>query len=132
MQSLPWLAPFILRGGVVILFLWFGLSQVVNPDAWVSWVPAWAATVIGPRATVLLNGGFEIILGVALAAGFYTRLVALFLSLHLFFIAYEVGYNDIGVRDFSLALATLALALMEPDPLTFDRRASSYGETEEL
>ena len=116
-------APVVLRAALVVLFLWFGLSQLTNPSGWVSWIPAWALTLGIPDTTiVLLNGAFETILGAALLAGYFTRIAALLLSLHLFFIAYEIGYNDIGVRDFALALSTLALAMMEPDQLTLDKR----------
>ncbi|OGG57624.1 hypothetical protein A2853_01820 [Candidatus Kaiserbacteria bacterium RIFCSPHIGHO2_01_FULL_55_17] len=112
-----------LRTGLVILFLWFGLSQVMAPGDWVAWVPQWTES-LGLSATmiVLLNGLFEVVLGVLLAIGFYTRVAALLLSLHLFFVAYEVGYNDIGMRDFALAVATLSLAMFEPDQCTVDKR----------
>ena len=112
-----------LRLGLVVLFLWFGLSQVTNPSAWVAWVPEWMnAFGVSAVAIVLLNGTFEVIFGIALAAGFYTRVSALLLSLHLFLIAYEIGYNDIGVRDFALAVATLSLAMFGPDQFTIDKR----------
>ena len=113
----------ILRAGLVALFLWFGLSQLTAPGDWVAWVPQWTEILgLSANIVVLLNGAFEVVLGLALAVGFYTRVAALLLSLHLLFIAYEVGYNDIGVRDFSLAVATLSLALFEPDSFTLDKR----------
>ncbi len=116
MDTKKW-APVILRVGLVALFLWFGLSQVTDPAGWTSWLPTWATTLpwVAPKTLILLNGGFETVLGIALAAGFYTRWVALLLSLHLFFIAYEIGYNDIGVRDFVLAVCTLALSAYGAD-----------------
>ncbi|MBI2610334.1 DoxX family membrane protein [Candidatus Kaiserbacteria bacterium] len=88
-----------------------------DPNAWVSWVPEWPTALfkIDAYSVVLLNGIFESILGMMLLLGLWTRWVALFLSLHLFFIAYEIGYNDIGVRDFTLAVATLSLALWGDD-----------------
>ena len=114
----------VLRFGIVALFLWFGLSQLTSPGAWVSWVPGWVEGLgIGATTVVLLNGAFEAVFALALAAGFCTRIAALFLSLHLFFVAYEVGYNDIGVRDFALAVATLSLAMFEPDQYTIDKRS---------
>ncbi|OGG80591.1 hypothetical protein A3A39_01415 [Candidatus Kaiserbacteria bacterium RIFCSPLOWO2_01_FULL_54_13] len=114
----------VLRAGLVVLYLWFGFSQVSNPVDWVAWVPMWPTELTGLSAEsiVLLNGGFEIVLGVLLAVGFYTRIAAFLLSLHLFFIAYEIGWNDIGVRDFALAAATLALALGGPDQYSLDKR----------
>ena len=120
-------APVVLRLGLAALFLWFGFSQVFEPSAWISWLPVWAAnlTWISPTGLVLFNGWFEIILGVMLAVGLLTRWVALLLSLHLFVIAYEVGYNDIGVRDFVLAVSTLVLSLGGADWLTLDKRMTS-------
>src|SRR3989344_1475972 len=97
----------VLRAGLVTLFLWFGLSQVTAPTDWVAWVPQWTESLgLSAATVVLLNGLFEVVLGVLLAAGFYTRIVALLLSLHLFFVAYEVGYNHIAARPFAVAGAT--------------------------
>lgn len=112
-----------LRLAMVVLFLWFGLSQLTSPANWVAWVPQWTEGLgLSATVVVLMNGAFETILGLALAAGFYTRLAALLLALHFFFVAWEVGYNDIGVRDFALAVATLSLALFAPDQFTIDKR----------
>lgn len=107
----------VLRGGTVLLFLWFGLSQILDPQAWVSWVPEWptALTGLSPETIVFLNGAFETAFGALLLLGLWTRWVALLLALHLFIVAYEIGYNDIGIRDFSLAVATLALAMWGDD-----------------
>ena len=106
-----------------MLFLWFGLPQVTAPTDWVAWVPQWTESLgLSAATVVLLNGLFEVVLGVLLAIGFYTRIAALLLSLHLLFIAYEIGYNDIGMRDFALAVATLSLAMFEPDQCTVDKR----------
>jgi uncharacterized membrane protein YphA (DoxX/SURF4 family) len=74
------------------------------------------------EAIVLLNGGFEVVFGLLLAAGFFTRIVALILALHVFALAYEIGYNDIGVRDFVLGIATLSLCFFGPDQYTIDKR----------
>lgn len=117
-------APVVLRFGLVFLFLWFGLSQVISPASWTAWVPEWTSSILGLSATkvVFLNGWFETVGGILLAVGLWTRWVALALSLHLFFIAYEVGYNDIGVRDFALAVTGIALSLFGPDRYTLDSR----------
>jgi uncharacterized membrane protein YphA (DoxX/SURF4 family) len=110
------LAPVVLRFGVTALFLWFGVSQLVDPAGWTSWLPTWTASLpVAGKTLVLLNGAFETVLSLALAAGWYTRIAAALLGLHLFFIAYEIGYNDIGVRDFCLAVATCAVALYGAD-----------------
>ena len=62
-------------------------------------------------------------LAVFLLAGRFTQIVALLLSLQLFGIAVTIGYNDVGVRDFALGLATVSLFLQGPDKWTLDRRS---------
>jgi len=79
---------------------------------------------IDARTIVLLNGGFEVVGGMLLLLGLYVRWIALLLALHLFAIAYEVGYNDIGVRDFCLGVSTLSLSLFNGDSWTLQRKFS--------
>ena len=109
-------APVVLRLGLATVYLWFGLTQLTDSGAWVSWVPAWTAALgLDPELVVLLNGAFETLLGACLAFGLFVRYAALALALHLFVIIFEIGLTAIGVRDFGLALATLALALYGSD-----------------
>jgi uncharacterized membrane protein YphA (DoxX/SURF4 family) len=115
----------LLRAGITVLFLWFGLSQLTSPSDWVAWVPPWTENFgLSATVVVLLNGLFETVLGALLAIGFYTRLAAFLLALHLLLVAYEIGYNDIGVRDFALAIATLSLAFFKSDQYTIDTKLS--------
>ena len=71
----------VLRFGLVMLFLWFGLSQIISPGDWVAWVPELASALMPAHTIILLNGAFETILGLALAAGFLTRIAAPLFSL---------------------------------------------------
>ncbi|MFZ2167500.1 MAG: DoxX family protein [Minisyncoccia bacterium] len=104
----------VLRLGLAGVFLWFGFSQLIDGISWVSWVPEWAVNVIHlpPAMIVLANGLFEVIFGTLLALGLWTRFAAFVLALHLVVIAFDIGLTAIGVRDFGLTLATLALALL--------------------
>ncbi|QQG37695.1 MAG: DoxX family protein [Candidatus Kaiserbacteria bacterium] len=124
MSDLSRFALPLLRFGLVALFLWFGISQVLDPAAWSAWVPQWPTDLTGLSAEtiVFLNGSFEVVFGALLALGLFTRVVAVLLSLHLLFIAYEVGYNDVGVRDFTLAIATISIALFGADQFSLDRK----------
>lgn len=90
-------------------------------------MPEWAGSIFGLGAVkiVLFNGWFEIIGGVLLALGLWTRWAALLLSLHLFLIAYEVGYNDIGVRDFALAVSTLAMSFFGTTKFSLDNKVKT-------
>lgn len=102
----------ILRLALAFVFLWFGFSQIGNTAQWVGIVPAWATNLAPAGTLVILNGIFEIGSGIMLAFGIFTSFFAIILGIHLFVIATSFGFSAIGVRDFGLSLATIALAFM--------------------
>lgn len=110
------IAYHILRIGLALLFLWFGFSQLFDGLSWVAWVPDWASELlhIPPAMIVLLNGLLEVVLGALLAMNLCVRIVAAILAAHLALITLEIGMTAIGVRDFGLTIATLALAFLAP------------------
>ncbi|MEI6345613.1 MAG: DoxX family protein [bacterium] len=126
-------APVVLRVGLSLVFLWFGSQQLLHKASWTSFIPDIVVSLSGLSAVTLVvfNGAFEVVFGLALLAGFYTQLSALILALHMFDIAYVVGYDAIGVRDFGLAVATLAIALnATPDIWSVDHFLASRNRTE--
>ena len=125
-------SPVFLRYSMAFLFIWFGTNQLLHASLWVAWLPSWVSSLpIQATSFIYLNGVFETIFGILLALGLFTRLSALLLSLHLFGIAFTIGYNDIGVRDFCLALATMAVAFYGSDMWSYDKklRRSWWGHT---
>ncbi len=116
-------APVIVRLSVAFLFLWFGLTQIFDPDYLLGYLPQWAYDMpIEPKQIVFINGVSETILGVVLGLGLFTRIVSLILGLHLFSIAFAVGYNDVGVRDLALGFATLSIFIHGNDKLCLGKR----------
>ena len=103
-----------MRLGLASVFLWFGFSQHLDGIHCVGWVPEWAVTFLHlpPAFIVLGNGLFEVVFGALLAMGLWVRFVAMLLALHLALITFDIGITAIGVRDFGLTLATVALALL--------------------
>lgn len=124
MQSTNIVGLLILRLSLAAVFAWFGISQVSNPQAWISWVPLWAPDVtrLSEVQIVLFNGGFETVAAALLLLGLWTRIVAFLLALHVYGLAFSIGLNDIGVRDFGIASASLALAFFRPDRFTLDSK----------
>ena len=101
----------ILRIGLGLTILWFGVNQLMSPQDWVGWVPAWTAALgLAPETVVFLNGLFETIFAALLILGLWVRIAASLLFLHMILIIIDIGFNEIGVRDFGLAAALLALA----------------------
>ena len=116
------LAPTVLRIGMAIVFLWFGTQQLLHTSAWIGLIPKSVMSISGLTAATLVhfNGAFEIVFGLCLLFGFFTRTTALLLALHILDITYVVGYNAVGVRDFGLSIATIALFLYGMDSVSLD------------
>ncbi|MEK9155076.1 MAG: DoxX family membrane protein [Patescibacteria group bacterium] len=112
----------IVRYTLTLLFLWFGTQQLIDPSAWIGFLPEWVGYIPVPAETfVRLNGLMEVVFALLLGIGAYTRIAAAILGLHLLGIAISVG-NATGVRDAALALCTLSIALNQPDERTLDAR----------
>ncbi len=103
----------ITRLGLAFVVIWFGASQLKNPELWTDMVPNFAINLTSLSATALvtLNGWFELIFGLILACGFLIGPVALLLGLHVLSIAFSIGFNSVAVRDFGLASALIGLGL---------------------
>ncbi len=114
-QQYQWLAPILLRTGVAVVFLIFGIDKVFHVTEWLAYVPPWAAQFIPIDLTIFMyiQGVIEAVLGFSLLIGFWSRTVSFLCALHLAGIIVAVGYNEITVRDFGLFMATLALSLRE-------------------
>jgi len=129
-------APSIVRIAVSFVFLWFGVNQLFFPNDFMGYLPAWTmqdqmgmehmlhTTVVMMHATpsglLIMNGLLEIVLGVLLLLGVFTRISALLLGLHLLGITLTLGYNEIAIRDFGLSFATLSIFFQGPDKLCWD------------
>lgn len=104
-------APFLVRIGLGLVLIWFGVDALINPGVWAALVPSWVLKILGMSANhfMFVNGIVEIILGILLLIGLYTRLVATITVLLFLGIIYSLGYGDLAVRDFGLLLAAFSL-----------------------
>lgn len=111
------------------VILWFSLQQYMHPDMWTAYVPDSATSLTGLSAVLLVYGNatFELIFGMFLIFGIYTRVSAVLLAVHLLDIMWIVGYGEIGVRDFGLSLALITVALNGADML-----CAEYKEPQSL
>ena len=123
-------APSLLRIGMAIVILWFSTQQFAHPVDWTAYVPDSAVTLthLSAIALVHVNATFELVFGALLLFGYQVRLSALLLALHLFDIMYVVGYGEIGVRDFGLAVATLVVFMNGPDIMAVHHGKKTFRE----
>ncbi len=117
-------APAVLRIGIAILMLWFGLTNIFNPEMLVGYMPDWAISLIpiAPTTFMIFNGIVEVILGAALLVGFFTQISAFIIVLHILIIAIGVGYSDVAIRDYVLAISALSVCLNGSDAWCLDSK----------
>ena len=115
-------APVVVRLGLSLVLLWFGINQILYPLNWFGWVPPSVSAFMDVHMVVLINGIFEVVFGLLLLVGIFTRFASFLLALHLLGITLSIGLNEIGVRDFGLTLAMISVFLHGPDFWCFDRR----------
>lgn len=123
-------APLLLRISMSLVFFYFSFSQLKDPTAWAGYVPN--SLIIGGLSAnnlVVINGFIELLFGLFLITGLYTRISSLILGVHLFGIALSIGFSPVGIRDFGLALATLTIFLFGPDKYTLDSKFEKKKET---
>lgn len=123
-ENLSSYAPVILRIGVCLVYLWFGISQLTNPAMWTSYIPDYAIRLapLSAEQLVLANGIAEVILAALILLGYRVRIFAALLALHALHILVTVGYSAIGVRDFGIFVAVLSVFLYGPDRWSLDNR----------
>lgn len=129
-------APLVLRLGMVAVFFYFGISQLLSPDLFVFYLPKEAALIpLAQNTLIYINGAFEVVFGTLLLLGIWRRIVALLLGLHLMAITVSIGWSDIGARDFGLSIATLAVAMVQEDkytlPYFLNKRGSAADKPQE-
>jgi len=116
-------AAILVRIAVSLVVLWFGLNQIFNRELLIGYLPQFAyALPIEPLTFILINGIFETIFGLLLIIGLFTRISSFLLTLHILGIAFSLGYNDIAIRDYGLAIITFAIFLHGPDKWCLDNK----------
>jgi len=114
-------APATVRIGAALVFIWFGLEQLLSASEWMGWLPNYALSLPMSAITLVeLNGTLEAVSGLLLLVGLYTRLTASLLAFHMAHIISVVGYGEIGVRDFGIFMATLSIMLHGVDDFSLD------------
>ncbi len=117
------LSTFILRLGLGFVFSWFGLDKLLNPQNWQGYItPALAKLIfIDMSLFILLLGILELVIGLMLLLGLFTRLVASVAAVQLLVIIISLWFNEITVRDIGLFSIAVSLILNSSNYLALDK-----------
>jgi uncharacterized membrane protein YphA (DoxX/SURF4 family) len=105
---------YILRFGLAIVFLYFGISQLLDQSRWIYLIPdRFLNFYIGEilkSKLVFVNGIFDTIIALSLISGILIKIFSLLGFIHLLSITiFSLGFEPSGIRDLGLAFAMLSL-----------------------
>jgi len=108
------LGIYILRLGLAIVFLYFGISQILDQSKWIYFVPDrflnFYINEVLKQKLVFINGIFDTIIALSLISGLFIRIFSFLGFIHLFSITiFSLGFEPSGIRDLGLAFAMLSL-----------------------
>lgn len=117
---------FILRLGIGIVFLSFGIGKLLHPTEWVLFIPSWLTDLLSHQQRITVHvflhiqGIVEAVIGFQLILGILTRLTACVASLVLFLIVYSIGFDPIGIRDTGLLFSSIVILILGPGEWSMD------------
>ena len=106
-----------LKIGLAAVFLWFGVDKFFHPNYWIdAWVPANVLLFVNNFGIneiqfTYLNGIFEVVVGLSLLTGVFSRMFAFLATLFLCTVILFIGFNEVIVRDVGLIGGLMAIAL---------------------
>ena len=105
---------YILRFGLAVVFLYFGISQILDQSKWVYFVPdrffIFYINEVLKSKLVFINGIFDTLIALSLILGFFIKIFSLLGFIHLLSITiFSLGFEPSGIRDLGLAFAMLSL-----------------------
>ncbi len=107
------LAKYSLVIALAFVFLVFGIGKFTTPLAWIGFLPAWMDGLMGFSKNIWLQiiAVSEIAMAILITIpNHYVRKTgAVLIVLHLLAVLWQVGWNDIAVRDTGLLLSGIGL-----------------------
>src|SRR3989344_6024464 len=106
---------FILRTGLAIVFLWFGIDKFFHSVYWINaWIPKWFIQFVGQfnidgSSLVYLFGIFEVVMGISLVSGVFMRFFSFLGVMFLVSVIIFIGIYEVTVRDVGLIGGLLSL-----------------------
>lgn len=104
---------FIVRLAVSIIFIAFGISEIINPNYWSVFLPKILSNLSFYLTIVVIHGAILLSVGILLIINYKRRIVAIIGSLILFAIVIDLvtssGFTPLFVRDFVILLTTVSI-----------------------
>jgi hypothetical protein len=106
-------APYLIRIGLAVVFLYAAFASFLDPFSWIGFLPSWIKMVVPGGVALIIFSIYEILLSLWLLSGWRIFTAAIFSAGTLFLIIVgNLGALDIIFRDIAILLSAVALAFM--------------------
>lgn len=114
----------LLRLGLGGVFIWFGIDKFFHPKLWSAYMPPWFSGILPVEmfTFIYLLGVFEIIVGLLVLIGLYTKFAAGISAAFLLGIIASLGLNEIMIRDVGLLFLALGIAVLGAGETSLDAK----------
>lgn len=110
------LPALILSLGLAFVFLYAGVSSLMNPQLWISYLPQFMGNFIALDVAIKFIAVYEIVLGLLLVSGKFRKIAATLSALTLAgIIVSSLDQFVITFRDVGLLLMAVALFFMDEE-----------------
>lgn len=107
------LVSFLLRAGLAIVFFYAAISSLLNPTAWIGFMPGWIRDIVPGNLSLTGFSVFQLVLGTWLLSNkkiFFAAVISALTLLAILF--FNTGALDIIFRDVAIFFMSLALAAL--------------------
>ncbi|MBI2049499.1 hypothetical protein HYT32_01105 [Candidatus Roizmanbacteria bacterium] len=120
LQSLASHYGFIMRVSLAFVFIWFGISELMNPVYFRGYIPPFSSNLLLYRDLLIqVHGGILVFLSICLIFKLFIKVIGLVSVFVIGFIVIglllnpEMGFNEVLVRDIGLLGLALAIWMNE-------------------
>ncbi|MEK6860422.1 MAG: DoxX family protein [Nanoarchaeota archaeon] len=105
------LSNLFIRIGIGFVFFYFGIDKFFHTQAWMNWIPPKLTFIlpISAQTFTYILGVIEMVIGLFVFIGFFTRIFATIASVILLAIIVSIGFNEVAARDITILITTISL-----------------------
>ena len=101
------------RVAVAFAFLSFGIWEIIAPNLWILYVPAYASAILDAKLLVFLHGIALVVIALGVLSGYYSKIFTALAALMMLKIVVELiladGWTETLIRDITILLFMVGL-----------------------
>lgn len=100
---------YLLQIGIGLVLIYAGAHSFIDATNWIQFVPNWISSIISSETFLVIYSIFEMLIGIFIIFGLFTKITLLIASLNFFLILILYGVTDYTFPLFGILMATISL-----------------------